>query len=59
MPAKVRDFVEVWQELNREGKEKAFRFMIEAYGKKNLLTYLQSIETNSNFLVKEDKDETF
>ena len=57
MSAKVRDFVEVWQNLDRNGKEKALRFLIEAYGKKNLLTYLQFIETTTDFSIQKNKGE--
>ena len=50
MATTLRDFITVWQELSREEKEKVYRFLLEAYGKKELLSYLYSVKTSDELL---------
>jgi hypothetical protein len=51
----VRDFAEVWESLNKEGRKKSLRFLLELYGKDELFAVLSEI---SNLLkVKGGKKE--
>jgi len=45
----IRDFVEVWESMNEKGRKRVLRFLIEVYGRNELLDIIRNIETDINF----------